>query len=389
MNVGLFTDCYLPTKNGVVTSILQLKEGLERKGHKVTIVTVDAPHNERKDKTVYHFPSLPFNSSIQVRMGLVKPGAVNSIIQEEQIEIVHTHTEFSVGWAAKRAARMRGLPLIHTAHTMYEDYRHYLFFGQLLSPGVVRGWLRAFLSNYDTLVCPSIKAQNYFKSFVPQIQTAVIGNGVCKSRFCPNPLTSEEKERKRKAFGIHSSDKVIIYVGRMAKEKRARQLLDALTPLLQEHPRYKALLVGSGPAFGYMVNATKIRGLSGQVIFTGYVDWAQMHELYSIADIFVTASLSEVHPMTLIEASMCGLPIVARRDDSYAGLVQDDYNGYLVESDQELAERLSGILCDEVRLTEFSGNGQALSAQFNSETHVERIESLYQQVLINNKVIPK
>jgi 1,2-diacylglycerol 3-alpha-glucosyltransferase len=389
VNVGLFTDCYLPTKNGVVTSIVQLKEGLERRGHKVTVVTVDAPHYVREDKTVYRFPSLPFNSSIQVRLGLVNRGTANRIIQEEHIEIVHTHTEFSLGRAAKRAAGKRGLPLIHTAHTMYEDYRHYLFFGQLLSPGMVRAWLSAFLSSYDTLVCPSIKAQDYFKSFVPQIQTVVIGNGVCKSRFCPNPLTRKEKDRKRKAYGIRFSDRVIIFVGRMAKEKRVQQLLDVLTPLLQKHPHYKALFVGSGPDYGHMVNATIRRGLSGQVIFTGYVDWAQMHELYSIADIFVTASLSEVHPMTLIEASMCGLPIVARRDDSYAGLVQDDYNGYLVESDLELAERLSGILCDEVRLTEFSGNGQALSAQFNSETHVERIESLYQQVLINNKVIPK
>ena len=85
--------------------------------------------------------------------------------------------------------------------------------------------------------------------------------------------------------------------------------------------------------------------------------------------------------MTLIEASMCGLPIIARRDDSYSDLVQDDYNGYLVDSDQELAERLSDLLSDEARLPEFSRNGLTLSDQFNSETHVERIESLYQQVL--------
>ena len=174
----------------------------------------------------------------------------------------------------------------------------------------------------------------------------------------------------------------------MAKEKRVQQLLDALTPLLQRHPQYRALFVGCGPDYEHMVNAAKRRGLSGQVIFTGYVDWGQMHKLYSIADIFVTASLSEVHPMTLIEASMCGRPIIARRDDSYADLVQDDYNGYLVDSDQELAERLSEILCDEVRLTDFSRNGLTLSGQFNSETHVERIESLYGQVLKKNQTAP-
>jgi 1,2-diacylglycerol 3-alpha-glucosyltransferase len=380
VNVGLFTDCYLPTKNGVVTSIVQLKEGLERRGHRAIIVTVHMPHFEKADKTVYRFPSLPFIPSIEVRLGLVNNRSLNSIIQEEQIEIVHTHTEFSLGWAAKRAARKRGLPLIHTAHTMYEAYRHYLFFGKLLSPGMVRGLLQAFLAGYDTLVCPSIKAQDYFKSFVPHIHTTVIGNGVSKSRFCPGPLTREEKDGKRKRYGIRSSDRVIIYVGRMAKEKRVEQLLDALTPLLRQHPQYKALFVGRGPAYERLSQAAKRRGLFEQVIFTGYVEWEQMHKLYSIADVFVTASLSEVHPMTLIEASLSGLPIIARRDDGYVNLVRDDYNGYLTDTDQELAERLSEILSNESRLMEFSRNGLTLSDESNAETHVQKIEALYQQV---------
>jgi 1,2-diacylglycerol 3-alpha-glucosyltransferase len=386
MSVGIFTDCYLPTKNGVVTSVVQLKEGLERSGHRAVVVTVDSPGCEVKDKTVYRFPSIPFNPEIEIRLGLVNQRSINSIVRREHIDIIHTHTEFSIGWAAKRAARSFGLPLVHTTHTMYEQYRHYLFFGRLLPARMIRRWLKLFLSNYDALVCPSVKVQDYLKSFMPHIRTVVIGNGVCKTRFRPTLLTREERAETRQALGIQPSDKVIIYVGRMAKEKRVLELFNVLTPLLKRYPHYKALFVGRGPSYRHMIEEAKRHNLREQIVFTGYLNWGQMHKMYSISDVFVTASMSEVHPVTLIEASMCGLPIVARRDSSYVDLIQDGYNGYLVDSDRQIAERLSEILSDETKLLQFSENSVIVSDRFNAETHVEKIESLYQQILANSVV---
>jgi 1,2-diacylglycerol 3-alpha-glucosyltransferase len=384
MNVGIFADCYLPTKNGVVTSIVQLKEGLEQRGHNAIVITVETPYYDKKDMAVYRFPSVPFNSDIEIRLGLANQARVNRIVRREHIEIIHTHTEFSIGWAAKRAARSFRLPLVHTTHTMYEHYRHYLFFGRLLSSKMIRRWLKLFLFNYDALVCPSVKAQDYFKSFMPHIRTVVIGNGVCKTRFRPTFLTGEEKTEARQALGIQPSDKVIIYVGRMAKEKRVIELFNVLTPLLKRYPHYKALFVGRGPSCRHMIEEAKRRNLREQTVFTGYVDWGQMHKMYSISDVFATASLSEVHPVTLIEASICGLPIVARCDSSYVDLIQDGYNGYLVDSDRQIAERLSEILSDETKLLQFSENGLIVADKFNAETHVDKLESLYQQVLANS-----
>jgi 1,2-diacylglycerol 3-alpha-glucosyltransferase len=381
MNVAIFTDCYLPTKNGVVTSIIQLKEGLEHRGHKMIVFTVATPGYDERDSTVYRFPSIPFNSEIELRLGIVNPGVVHRIVREEGIQIIHTHTEFSLGWAAKYAARRMRLPLVHTAHTMYEEYRHYVPVGQLLPARVIQGWVRLFLRGYDALICPSAKAQRYYRSFLPHIGTVVIGNGVCRDRFQPDPLTGEEKRQTREILGIQPADKVIIYVGRMAKEKRAWELLGALIPLLQQHPQYKVLFVGRGPSYKQMIAAVKENAVSEQTIFTGYVDWQHMHKLYSVADVFVTASLSETHPMTLIEAAMCGLPIVARRDDAYADLVEDGYNGYLVDSDRQIAERVSQILDDESRRLELSQHGPIVAGRFSAEAHVAKIESLYTTVL--------
>ena len=364
-----------------MTSVVQLKEGLERRGHRAIVITVDAPHSGEVEPTIYRFPSVPFNSENEWRLGLLSQRSVKRIVEKEQLDIVHTHTEFSIGWAAKRAAQAMRLPLIHTAHTLYEGYRHYLFLGRLLPASAVRKYLRLFLSGYDTLVCPSAKAQNYFKVVAPHTRTVVIANGVCRTRFQPSPVTREERERIRSRLGLQPSDKVVIYVGRMAKEKRALELLGILIPLLQKQPDYKALFVGCGPACEPMISVAKKNHVQKQVNLVGYVEWERIHQLYSIADLFVTASLSEVHPLTLIEASMCGLPIVARRDDSFADLVIDGYNGYLVDSDQQIADRLSEVLGEKSKLLWFSKNGLALADRFDAEGHVDKFESLYQEMM--------
>lgn len=380
MNVGIFADCYAPTLSGVVTAIVQLRDGLEQRGHRAVVVTVHTPGGGEEEPAVYRFPSVPFNSDSNFRLGLVSQRTVRRIVREEQLDVVHTHTEFSVGWAAKRAARTLGVPLVHTAHTLYEEYRHYLVGGSLLPAGTIRAFLRRFLAGYDALVCPSTKARDYVRSFAPHIRTVVIENGISPARLGPS-LTGVERSQVRKALGIRPTDKVILYAGRIGREKRVLELLDALTPLLRNHPHFRALLVGCGPSFKRVRKAVRERTLGGQVILTGTVAWAEMHKLYSVADVFVTASLSEVHPMSLIEASMCGLPIVARRDDGYAGLVQDGRNGYLVDSDRDIAARVLEILSDEATRRRFSREGLALSTRFTAEAHATRLESLYQQVL--------
>lgn len=378
MNVGLFADCYTPTKNGVVTAIVQLKEGLEQRGHHVVVVTVDTPCYEDRDPTVYRFPSVPFRPDIGIRLGWANPRTVTRIVRDERIDVVHTHTEFGVGWAGRLAAGKLGLPLVHTVHTMYQDYRHYVPGGALLPASVIRGWLRLFLRDHDVVVCPSIKAQKYVLSFLPHKRTVIIGNGVCPARFRPGLLTDSEKAQARRTLGLLPSDQVLLFVGRLAPEKRAVELLRALTPLLRARPHVKALFVGGGPSQKQMSKAVKENGLHEQVIFAGYVAWEQMPRIYALADVFVTASLSEVHPLAVIEAAMCGRPIVARRDDSYADLVQDGRNGYLVDSDAQIAARVSEILDDETRW-----RAVPQPTDFRVETHVTRIETLYEQVVQN------
>ena len=380
MKIGLFADCYQPTASGVVTSLLQLKQGLEQRDHKVLVFTVATPGHPEQDGAVYCFPSLPFNRASGFRLGLVSPRAVQRKVREEELDIIHTHTEYSLGWAGKRAARRLGLPFVHTAHTLHDAYRHYLPFGRAVPTLLVRHYLRLFLSNCDALVCPSGKARDHFRTFLPGLNAVVIGNGVSRTHFQPQPLSQEQRAVARQALGLRPTDRAILYAGRIAREKRVVELLDALAPLLQAQPKVKMLFAGNGPADGDLAAAVERNLVGPQVVLAGTVEWQQMHRLYSLADLFVTASLSEMQPMTLIEASLCGLPIVARRDPAYAGLIREEYNGYQVASDRAIAARAWDLLHDEGKRQRFSENARALSEDFSAERHVSRLEALYRRV---------
>jgi 1,2-diacylglycerol 3-alpha-glucosyltransferase len=189
------------------------------------------------------------------------------------------------------------------------------------------------------------------------------------------------RRRARAELNLAPTDRVILYVGRLGAEKRVLPLLQALAPLLQARPYYRILFVGDGPSRAVLTAAVREWGLAPQARFVADTPWADMHRLYAAADLFATLSLSEVHPMTLIEAALCGVPVVARRDPAYEGLVCEGYNGYLVDADSELAPRAVEILDDEARRRAFSANAQVLAAGLGVEQHAARVEALYRQLL--------
>ncbi len=386
MNIGIFTDCYLPTKNGVSTAIFQTRQELARRGHRVIVLTVAYSENDSaSDESVYRFPSLLLRPDIEIRLGVARQAAIDRIVACEKIEIIHTHTEFSLGWAGQHAARRAGLPLIHTLHTLYPAYRHYLPLGGLLPERAIGRILVRFLREYDFVICPSGKGRDYLAacagSGAPEPRMVVIGNGVSRERFSPDRVSASARGRTRGALGIGPEDTVILYVGRLAHEKRVLALLMALLPLLRAHAGCRAVFVGAGPMKAELAAAAHSAGVDRQVLLVGPVGWERLAEIYAIAHAFATLSLSEIHPMTLIEAVACGLPIVARRDASISDLVFDGFNGFLVDSDGEIAGKLAAILHHEATRRVFVENARALAPRFAIESHVDRLEALYRQAI--------
>lgn len=381
MNIALFSDCYVPIKNGVVTSILQLKEGLEKKGHNVIVITVEVPDYIDNDKNVFRLPSIHAGLGSEQRFAFFNQGAINRFLKKKNIDIIHTHTEFSLGYCGKWAAKKLKIPHVHTTHTMWENYGHYLMNGKLLSAKMIQKIIKTYLKGTDAIIAPSIKAKKYYSNLIPHMPIHIIHNGIDMQKFKSASIRKNEIIQLRKEFGLKKNDKLLIFVGRIGREKRVKELFEAIVPVIKEDPQVKMIFVGEGPALdGLIKNATEM-GLNKEFVFTGFVNWGLVYRLYSMSDIFVTASLSEVHPMTLIEAAMCDLPIIARKDDSYLDLVHNNMNGYLVDNDINITTKLIDLLNDKNKLKEFSKASFYVSQSFTAENHVNKVEKFYKKIL--------
>lgn len=381
MRIAIFTDCYTPVKNGVVTSIRELKTGLEAKGHHVIVFTVQVKGYNDQESGIIRFRSIPIGLGTEIAFGLVNQFTVNRMIRSHKIEIIHIHTELNLCISGMLAAHKFALPRIHTTHTLWEEYRHYLLNGILLSPTLIRVLAKLILRGSAGLVAPSVKAKNYYQPIVPDTPFEVIPNGMDRTKFGYKPFTLQEINEIRKRWSIIPKDKVILFVGRIGKEKRVVELFNAILPVLKANLQTKMVFVGDGPCRKELESRSCNLKLGERILFTGYVDWESVHELYSLSNLFVTASMSEVHSMTMIEAMMCSLPIVARRDESFIASVTDGINGYLAESDGDLTEKILQVVNNEEKLQHMGEESLRVSKKYSGAAHANRMEKFYEHIL--------
>jgi 1,2-diacylglycerol 3-alpha-glucosyltransferase len=389
MNIALFSDCYVPIKNGVVTSMTQLKDGLTRKGHRVVVVTVTVPgYTEPDPDTVLRVASRPLGLGTEQQIGFVNQRRVEEFLRRNNVELIHTHTEFSLGQSGKRAAQHLGLPLVHTTHTMWEDYRHYIMNGTILPARMVRFLLNKLVRHADVFIHPSVKAESYFRKLCPGKPSRVIPNGVDRALFQRNEVSSQERAELRSRYGMKADDFVVIFTGRIGKEKRVTVLLESLIPLFRKHPHLRLVYVGQGPSSPDLERIASDAGVRDRLVLTGFIPWEQMYRYYAMADLFATASLSEVHPMTLIEAAITGLPAVVREDESYMTLLRQGENGFLAKTDEEMTEKIDLLINDRSLLAQFAEASREISKMYSAESHVNNVELLYREVLAAYPKVP-
>ncbi|MCX7025124.1 MAG: glycosyltransferase [Spirochaetes bacterium] len=385
MNIGIFTDCWSPTPNGVASSAAVLAAGLERRGHRVTVFAPAFPGRAGSDANVILVPSVPALPSVGIRWARPDLRELGRIAENRALDLIHTHSEFPMAMAARRVAAGLGIPLVHTAHTIYEHYRHYAPLGFLIPEAAIRACWRGFLHPYSLVVCPSRTTLSYFADLVPGLASAEIPNGIDLDRFGVGAVASGEIGDFRRGLGVPDGARIILYVGRIAREKRAHQLIDALLPVLAGFPDARLLMVGGGPGFGATRKRVRKLGMREKVLLPGYLSHGRIPVACATAALFATASLSENHPMTAIEAAASGLPLVARRDESLDGLVDDGRSGLLADTDGDLAIHAAHLLSDETTRTAFALASRALAARFSADRHAEAMEGAYARAVLAHR----
>ena len=349
MNIGLFTETYYPEINGVANSVYMLKTELERAGHNVYVFTTTTPGAPEHEYNVFRVPSLPCVFISERRVGLFYQPKLAHIIRRLDLDIMHTHTEFSLGVFGRLMARELKVPVVHTYHTIYEDYTHYVNKIPLASvderaKAFVRMFTKVCCNTVEQVVVPTKKVQELLMTYQVVKDIEVIPTGVDLSKFDSSNYTKEELLAKRKNFGILPTEKVILYLGRVSSEKNIAELLAAMPEYMEKHTDVKFLVVGDGPEREKLEKQVKDYPHRERIIFAGQQPWDEVPAFYQLADVFVSASNSETQGLTYIEAMASGLPVVAREDQCLEEILVPGENGFTFTEQDGFLKGLDAIL---------------------------------------------
>ena len=381
MNIGLFTDTYFPQLSGVATSIQTLKNALEKNGHSVFIFTTTDPHLGKGtiEPNVFRVSSVPFVSFTDRRIAFRGLFQATKIAKEVKLDIVHTQTEFSMGMIGKYVAHSLGIPAIHTYHTMYEDYLHYVLNGHLLKPYHVKQFTKAYLHNMDGVVAPSERVKETLTRYGVTIPMRIIPTGVDLTAINENPRRDVRKE-----LGIDSNEKVILTLSRVAAEKKIDQILDVLPTVLESEPNVKFVIAGDGPDVQPLKDQVARLSLEDYVIFAGSVEHSDVGNYYRMADLFVSASDTETQGLTYIEALAAGTKCVVYSTDYTEHVFDNKELGSTFTTKNEMTNEI----IDYLKANQFTipkNLKEKKLIDVSADTFAHKIEDFYKEAIQNKQ----
>ena len=383
MRIGIFSDTYPPFINGVSTSIRMLEDELRKKGHTVYIVTVNSEnmsYRQENEGRVLRIPGVP-TGIYDYRLTSFYPFKAFNIIKEWNLDVIHTQTEFGIGTFARVVGKQLNIPVVHTYHTMYEDYVHYITKGYFKQPSrKIVEYITKFYCDktIKELIVPTKKTYNLFKDkYKFDRNVHIIPTGINVENFYKENVDWKEIEKLRKKYGIKDNEKTLLYLGRVAKEKSIDFLINSQVKILEKFSNCKLMIVGDGPDLEEYKELAKSKGIEDNVIFVGKVPWEQTKLYYNMADIFVTASVTETQGLTVVEAMAASKPVVAINDESFNTTVIADLTGFLFKTKKEYIESIEKLLSDYALIENMGNQGRVNSLAYSSSFFAERVLNVY------------
>lgn len=376
VRIGFFTDTYTPQINGVVTSIQLFTKALERQGHSV-YVFAPTPRQATDGPHVLRIPSLPFAFQPEMRMAAIYSAQAHRLVRRANLDVVHSHDPFAVGLFAMTMAKRFRVPFVHTYHTLYPEYVHYVWEARLTRKLAER-MSRDYCNQCDTVLAPSTK-----------INRALIGWGVHKpvitlptgvDTFTYSDRDPEAIEAFRRRFRIPAGDRLLTFVGRLGLEKNVDALVDAMSFIRTSGVRL--LVVGDGPYREDLERHIAKDHVKNRVTFTGYLSRDDVRAAYHASEMLFFASKSETQGLVVAEAMAAGLPVVAVDDLAIADAVANGVNGYLVPDDpQALAAAADRVLGDRALRSAMSAASLARAGDLCIDTQASRLVAIYEDLM--------
>jgi 1,2-diacylglycerol 3-alpha-glucosyltransferase len=371
LRLGFFTEIYRPVVNGVVASVETLAEGLRARGHQVYCFAPWMPGNAEPDGPVFRMPSLPLPARTPYRLTLplVSRRNLNGVIK--RLSLVHAHSPFVTGWMGMRYARRYGVPLVYTYHTQLEAYAHYVPFEPNATRFAASQLTRAFANHADAVVVPTPAMASRLRELGVTVRIEVVPSGIDVARFG----AGRRDDALRARIGVGRGDRLLLFVGRLAREKNVELLARALAHARDDS--LKLIVAGDGPHRAQLEQYARDCGIAKSTRFLGIVARDELPDLYASADAFVMPSTTETQGLVLAEALAAGLYVIAADAPQNRDVLGD--SGLIVSPTAEaFAEALRGVAAGR-RRDDRAARRAAL--QFSIEGQIEGMQALYESLI--------
>ena len=379
MRIGIFSESYEPVLNGVTVSILTLTKELKRLGHEVWVFAPGYSGHKDIENKVFRFPSLRTYKARDYPLAIPYLPRLQERVKSLNLDIIHTHTPFMLGWLGLRLAKRLNIPIISTNHTWYTEYAHYFPLTPVwVTQSFLVRMLRRYYNRCDGVVAPSRYIVDLLRGYGVRTPMYVIptANSLDTSR------DQEARSRIRGEYGIPADARVLLYVGRLAREKNLDLLFEAFERLARKHGDIHLLLIGGGPhEAGCRSMAARLE-CAGRIAFTGYIPREKVAKYYSAGDLFAFPSTTETQGLVLAEALGAGVPCVAVRAGGSPEMIVDGEDSLLAEdSVDDFAGKIDRLLADRELMERFSARAIENASRFSPHEMALCMLEAYESVL--------
>lgn len=390
MRIGIFTDAYEPHTSGVTTSINMLKASLENMHHEVFIVTANLEKHQfiyNKDKKIIYIPGIK-TGIYNTRLTNIYSKKAFKIIKEWHLDVIHSQTEFGIGMFSRIVAKKLNIPVVHTYHTLYEDYVYYVTHGHFdnLGKKLVIKLTKYFCDKKcDELIVPTPKIKELFETKYNITRNInVIPTGIDTTKFEYNEQIQKNLTKLKKQYKLKDTDFLIGSVGRIAKEKSFDILITTFKNLVEKDKNIKLIIVGDGPIKNDLEKLVQKLNLEKNVIFTGLVNYDLIPTYYNLFDCLASFSKTETQGLTIIEALAASTPVVCINDTSFMSMIQNKYNGFLFNNNNEFIEDILTLKENKQLIKDMKLNAKNSIYKYSKEVFASDILKLYSKAIENH-----
>jgi 1,2-diacylglycerol 3-alpha-glucosyltransferase len=385
MRIGMMTDTYMPYVSGITNYISVNKRVLESVGHEVYVFTFGDIEYQDAEPRILRSPGIAL-SDTGFYLSLHYKNKYKKLLQT--MDLVHVHHPFLSGRLALNYCRRPQIPIIFTNHTRYDLYTQARlpFIPQGISHSLLQAYMPDFCNAVDLVISPSLGMKRVLRQYRVTSHIEIVPNGVEIERFhTAQPLS-------RAKFDFDEQDLLLVYVGRIAPEKNLEFLLQSFTGIAQIFPNVQLLIVGSGQR--EHVDETRLvsnqLGIKDRVRFIGMVPYNQLPSYLAMCDVFVTASVTEVHPLSVIEGMATGLPVVGIDSPGISDSIVDGQTGLLATEDiASFTAKLTYLCMDKDKRTQMGLAARKAAQQYDIERTTKILLGHYSSLIQNTRPVKK